>query len=173
MGMTRTIPKVSAEAYVMNEEVLAQAVEILSKEHLENVAMDSTIFRNLSLKEAADDLSVPYEEGGRCRSTEKMQRLSSLAMRSWHLIWKRENIRYRCTMYGRTEYRYFSECGKCMICWDACCVRGVTGKGKTVRRMSFAKGSRRNDGRRECGKNAHRGRFCEGRGRKDVRRSEL
>lgn len=30
-----------------------------------------------------------------------------------------------------------------------------------------------NNGKRECGENAHRGRFCEGRGRKDVRRSEL
>jgi hypothetical protein len=57
--------KVSAEAYVLNEEVLAQAVEILSKEHLENVAMDSThISGTLSLKEAGRlILSVPYEEG--------------------------------------------------------------------------------------------------------------
>ena len=57
--------KVSAEAYVLNEEVLAQAVEILSKEHLENVAMDSThISGTLSLEEAGRlILSVPYEEG--------------------------------------------------------------------------------------------------------------
>jgi uncharacterized membrane protein YfhO len=62
---TDDTPKVSAEAYVMNEEVLAQAVEILSKEHLENVAMDSThISGTLSLKEAGRlILSVPYEEG--------------------------------------------------------------------------------------------------------------
>ena len=57
--------KVSAEAYVLNEEVLAQAVEILSKEHLENVEMDSThISGTLSLEEAGRlILSVPYEEG--------------------------------------------------------------------------------------------------------------
>ena len=62
---TDDTPKVSAEAYVLNEEVLAQAVEILSKEHLENVAMDSThISGTLSLKEAGRlILSVPYEEG--------------------------------------------------------------------------------------------------------------
>ena len=57
--------KVSAEAYVLNEEVLAQAVEILSQEHLENVAVDSThISGTLSLEEAGRlILSVPYEEG--------------------------------------------------------------------------------------------------------------
>ena len=57
--------KVSAEAYVLNEEVLAQAVEILSKEHLENVEMDSThISGTLNLEEAGRlILSVPYEEG--------------------------------------------------------------------------------------------------------------
>ena len=62
---TDDTPKVLAEAYVLNEEVLAQAVEILSKEHLENVAMDSThISGTLSLKEAGRlILSVPYEEG--------------------------------------------------------------------------------------------------------------
>ena len=45
--------------------MLAQAVEILSKEHLENVAMDSThISGTLSLEEAGRlILSVPYEEG--------------------------------------------------------------------------------------------------------------
>ena len=58
-------PKVSAEAYVLNEEVLAQAVEILSKEHLENVQMDSThISGTLCLeKEGRLVLSVPYEKG--------------------------------------------------------------------------------------------------------------
>ena len=101
--------KVSAEAYVLNEEVLAQAVEILSKEHLENVAMDSThISGTLSLEEAGRlILSVPYEEGGRCRSTEKMRSLSSSAMPLWHLIWKRESIRYRCTMYRKDGISVF------------------------------------------------------------------
>ena len=54
-----------AEAYVLNEEVLAQAVELLSREHLENVQMDSThISGTLSLEEAGRlILSVPYEKG--------------------------------------------------------------------------------------------------------------
>ena len=107
---TDDTPKVSAEAYVMNEEALAQAVEILSKEHLENVAMDSThISEPLSLKEAGRLIpSVPYEEGWTVQiDGEKMQRLSSLAMRSWHLIWKRENIRYRCTMYRKDGISVF------------------------------------------------------------------
>ncbi len=62
---TDETPKVSAEAYVLNEEVLAQAVELLSQEHLENVQMDSThISGTLSLKEAGRlILSVPYEKG--------------------------------------------------------------------------------------------------------------
>ena len=57
--------KVSAEAYVLNEEVLSQAVEILSQEHLENVQMDSThISGDLHLEEAGRlILSVPYEKG--------------------------------------------------------------------------------------------------------------
>ncbi len=62
---TDETPKVSAEAYVLNEEVLSEAVEILSKEHLENVEMDSThISGTLSLGEAGRlILSVPYEKG--------------------------------------------------------------------------------------------------------------
>lgn len=62
---TDDTPKVSAEAYVLNEEVLAQAVEILSREHLENVQMDSThISGTLSLEETGRlILSVPYEKG--------------------------------------------------------------------------------------------------------------
>ena len=62
---TDDTPKVSAEAYVLNEEVLAQAVERLTKEHLENVQMDSThISGTLNLKEAGRlILSVPYEKG--------------------------------------------------------------------------------------------------------------
>ena len=62
---TDETPKVSAEAYVLNEEVLAQAVELLSKEHLENVQMDSThISGSLNLTEAGRlILSVPYEKG--------------------------------------------------------------------------------------------------------------
>ena len=58
-------PKISAEAYVLNEEVLAQAVELLSAQHMENVQMDSThISGTLSLKEAGRlILSVPYEKG--------------------------------------------------------------------------------------------------------------
>ena len=62
---TDDTPKVSAEAYVLNEEVLAQAVEILSREHLENLQMDSThISGILNLREAGRlILSVPYEKG--------------------------------------------------------------------------------------------------------------
>lgn len=62
---TDETPKVSAEAYVLNEEVLAQAVELLAAEHLENVQMDSThISGTLKLEEAGRlILSVPYEEG--------------------------------------------------------------------------------------------------------------
>ena len=62
---TDDTPKVSAEAYVLNEDVLAQAVELLSQEHLENVQMDSThISGTLSLSEAGRlILSVPYEKG--------------------------------------------------------------------------------------------------------------
>lgn len=62
---TDDTPKVSAEAYVLNEEVLAQAVEMLSVEHLENVQMDSThIFGTLNLQKAGRlILSVPYEKG--------------------------------------------------------------------------------------------------------------
>lgn len=62
---TDDTPKVSAEAYVLNEEVLAQAVELLSREHLENVQVDSThISGTLNLNEAGRlILSVPYEKG--------------------------------------------------------------------------------------------------------------
>lgn len=62
---TDDTPKVSAEAYVLNEDALAQAVELLSQEHLENVQMDSThISGTLNLSEAGRlILSVPYEKG--------------------------------------------------------------------------------------------------------------
>ena len=62
---TDETPKVSAEAYVLNEEILAQAVELLSAEHLENVQMDSThISGTLKLENAGRlVLSVPYEKG--------------------------------------------------------------------------------------------------------------
>ena len=62
---TDDTPKVSAEAYVLNEDVLAQAVELLSREHLENLQMDSThISGTLNLREAGRlILSVPYEKG--------------------------------------------------------------------------------------------------------------
>ena len=62
---TDDTPKVSAEAYVLNEAVLAQAVDLLSGEHLENVKIDSThISGDLKLEEAGRlILSVPYEKG--------------------------------------------------------------------------------------------------------------
>ena len=65
--------KVIGGSYVLNEEVLAQAVELLSREHLENVQMDSThISGTLNLDEAGRlILSVPYEKDGSCGSMGK------------------------------------------------------------------------------------------------------
>lgn len=58
-------PKVAADGYVLNEEVLAEALEVLGRQHLENVVYDSTHVRGeLSLEEAGRlILSIPYEKG--------------------------------------------------------------------------------------------------------------
>lgn len=60
-------PKVMAEGYVLNEDVLRQAIEILGSRRLENAAVDSThISGHLSLDDAGRlILSVPYEKGWR------------------------------------------------------------------------------------------------------------
>lgn len=62
-------PEISAEIYRMNAEVLREALDLLSAEHLENVTWSSDrIAGDLTLPEAGRlILSVPYEEGWRIR----------------------------------------------------------------------------------------------------------
>lgn len=60
-------PKIAAEIYRLNEEVLKEAIEKLSAQHLEEVSYDSTrLTGKLSLTEAGRlILSIPYESGWR------------------------------------------------------------------------------------------------------------
>jgi hypothetical protein len=58
-------PKVSADGYILNEDVLQNVIDILGENHLENAELDSThISGTLSLKnEGRLILSIPYEKG--------------------------------------------------------------------------------------------------------------
>jgi uncharacterized membrane protein YfhO len=58
-------PKVSADGYILNEDVLQNVIDILGENHLENAELDSThISGTLSLKNAGRIiLSIPYEKG--------------------------------------------------------------------------------------------------------------
>ncbi len=58
-------PRVSADAYRLNEEALRSALSLLSRKHLENVAWGSDFVRgDLSLTEAGRlILSIPWEKG--------------------------------------------------------------------------------------------------------------
>ena len=61
--------KITAEAFVCDEEVLQQALEALSRQHLEQVEYDSRHVRGeLTLSEAGRViLSIPYEDGWNVR----------------------------------------------------------------------------------------------------------
>ena len=58
-------PRIAAEVYRLNEDVLQEAIEKLSAQHLEEVSYDSTnLTGKLSLAEAGRlILSIPYEKG--------------------------------------------------------------------------------------------------------------
>ncbi len=58
-------PNISADAYIMNEEVLQEALQKLSAQHITDVEYDSTHVKGkLKLKEAGRlILSIPYEAG--------------------------------------------------------------------------------------------------------------
>lgn len=58
-------PNVNAEVYLLNEEVLQEAIQILSSQHLTDVSYDSTNVKGkLMLREAGRMiLSIPYETG--------------------------------------------------------------------------------------------------------------
>lgn len=60
-----TTPKISANVYRMNTDVLDEALELLSAQHMENVTWESDGLRGeLRLQEAGRlILSVPYEDG--------------------------------------------------------------------------------------------------------------
>lgn len=58
-------PRISADVYRMNEEVLRQALELLSKQHAGDVVWESDyVSCNISLEEAGRVIfSIPYEDG--------------------------------------------------------------------------------------------------------------
>lgn len=58
-------PKISANVYRMDEEVLEEALAMLSARHMENAVWDNDVLKgNLTLREAGRMiLSLPYEEG--------------------------------------------------------------------------------------------------------------
>jgi uncharacterized membrane protein YfhO len=58
-------PKIQADIYRMDEEVLSEALSVLSKQHLENVEWESdSLSGDLSLESPGRlILSIPYEDG--------------------------------------------------------------------------------------------------------------
>lgn len=60
-----TTPKISADVYRMNPEILNQALELLSAQHMENVTWESDFISGSIVMEEAGRLilSVPYEDG--------------------------------------------------------------------------------------------------------------